>query len=171
MSSIYYNELPTPLGNMHVGITEYGIAMFEFPVESRIDLHKKMFSEFYSETSVRPSLLDSLKEQIDQFFEGKLTRFDLPLHLHGTDFQKTVWKSLINIPFGKTLSYLELANSIGNPKSVRAVAQANGLNRIPIIVPCHRIIASNGKLTGFSGGLWRKEMLLSLESGQSRLTL
>ena len=170
MSTIYYDEVHTPLGDMQVGITELGIAMFEFPVKERIDQHKKLFSNNYEETSIRPSIFDTLKEQISDYFEGKITEFDLPLHFHGTDFQKVVWESLLKVRFGKTISYLELANSIGNPKSVRAVAQANGLNRIPIIVPCHRIIASNGKLTGFSGGLWRKEILLSLESGQNRLT-
>lgn len=147
--------------------------MFEFPIEERIQVHKKRFSESYTESSnptCNGNVLGTLQEQINAFFKGNLTQFDLPLDLIGTAFQCQVWEALMDIPFGKTISYLELAENLGNPKGVRAVAQANGQNRIPIIVPCHRIIASNGKLTGYSGELWRKEILLSKESGQSRLT-
>ncbi len=170
MSTIYYGEVPTPLGNMQVGISEKGISMFEFPIEERIISHKKKISEIYTETTSPPDkLLDTLTTQMDEFFEGKRTIFDLPIDLVGTEFQCQVWESLLEVPFGKTISYLELAQNLGNPKGVRAVAQANGQNRIPIIVPCHRIIASNGKLTGYSGGLWRKEILLSKENGQNRL--
>lgn len=170
MPTIYYTEVPTPLGNMQVGITEKGISMFEFPVQERIIQHKKKFSETHTETTSSPNqALNELKIQMNAFFEGDRTTFDLPLDLIGTDFQCQVWKALLEVPFGRTISYLELAQNLGNPKGVRAVAQANGQNRIPIIVPCHRIIGSNGKLTGFSGGIWRKEILLSKETGQSRL--
>jgi methylated-DNA-[protein]-cysteine S-methyltransferase len=181
MPAIYYDEVPTPLGDMQVGITEKGISMFEFPIEERINAHKKKFSESYTETTTldlvsashnpqQPSVLNTLKTQIDEFFAGNRTKFDLPIDLIGTDFQCQVWEALLEVPFGKTISYLELAQNLGNPKGVRAVAQANGQNRIPIIVPCHRIIASNGELTGYSGGLFRKEILLSKENGQNRLT-
>ena len=170
MPTIYYDEVPTPLGIMQVGMTEKGICMFEFPIEARIRIHQKKISEFHSETTTRPDeILNALKSQMCAYFEGALTVFDLPLDLIGSDFQCHVWESLLHVPFGKTMSYLELAQQLGNPKSVRAVAQANGQNRLPILVPCHRIIASNGKLTGYSGGLWRKELLLSIENGQNRL--
>ncbi|PHR28251.1 MAG: cysteine methyltransferase [Fluviicola sp.] len=170
MPTIYYDEVPTPLGNMQVGITEKGICMFEFPIEERIIGHKKKISETHTESTTKPNnVFGALKMQMNEYFEDGRSVFDLPIDLIGTEFQCQVWKSLLQVPFGKTISYLELAVQLGNPKSVRAVAQANGQNRLPIIVPCHRIIASNGKLTGYSGGLWRKEILLSKENGQSRL--
>lgn len=102
-------------------------------------------------------------QQFDEYFAGKRTDFDLKLHLGGTPFQKTVWNELTRIPFGQTISYGELARRIGNPKAMRAVGAANGKNIINIIVPCHRVIGSNGKLTGYGGGLWRKEWLLAHE--------
>lgn len=170
MPTIFYGEVPTPLGNMQVGISDKGICMFEFPIKGRIKEHKMKFSEKYTETEIAPSaILSELTKQIGAYFSGERIEFDLPLDLIGTEFQCKVWESLLQIPYGKTVSYLELAENLNNPKGVRAVAQANGQNRIPIIVPCHRVVASTGKLTGYSGELWRKEILLSKESGQSRL--
>jgi methylated-DNA-[protein]-cysteine S-methyltransferase len=98
------------------------------------------------------------------YFAGELTEFDLPMKMIGTEFQKTVWRELLNIPFGVTISYGELADRVGNPNASRAVGAANGRNPISIIVPCHRVIGSNGKLTGYGGGLERKEWLLAHES-------
>ncbi|MDG1332610.1 MAG: methylated-DNA--[protein]-cysteine S-methyltransferase [Crocinitomicaceae bacterium] len=171
MSPIYYDEISTPLGNMQVGITEAGIVMFEFPIEERISQHKKKFSKLFEETSTPPNnTLGNLETQITEYFEGNRTSFDLTLNFIGTDFQHQVWSALLEIPFGKTISYLDLAKSLNNPEDVRAVAHANGQNRLPILVPCHRVLASDGKLTGFSGGITRKETLLSLESGQGRLS-
>lgn len=170
MPTVYYDEIPTSLGNMHVGITEKGICMFEFPIEERIIRHKKKISETHTVSPIKTNnVFGVLKMQMSEYFEGGRSVFNLPIDLIGTEFQCQVWESLLQVPFGKTISYLELAAQLGNPKGVRAVAQANGQNRLPIIVPCHRIIASNGKLTGYSGGLWRKEILLAKESGQGRL--
>ena len=107
--------------------------------------------------------------QLQAYFSGERQEFDLPLVLEGTDFQLRVWRSLQTIPYGSTVSYLELAEKIGNPKAVRAVGLANGANPIPIVVPCHRVIGSNGSLTGFGGGLPIKQKLLALESRQLRL--
>lgn len=104
------------------------------------------------------------KVQLDAYFRGELTDFDLPLTPQGTDFQRTVWKALMQIPFGDTISYAELAQRIDNPKAVRAVGLANGRNPISIIVPCHRVIGANGTLTGYGGGLHRKASLLTFES-------
>jgi methylated-DNA-[protein]-cysteine S-methyltransferase len=104
--------------------------------------------------------------QLRAYFDGKLKEFDLPLTLEGTDFQRRVWTSLMAIQYGETLSYAELAERIGNPKAVRAVGLANGSNPIPIIIPCHRVIGSNGSLAGFGGGLDAKKTLLALESKQ-----
>lgn len=106
------------------------------------------------------------KRQLSAYFTGELTEFNLPLAAEGTDFQKRVWDELRNIPYGMTISYGELARRIGNPNSSRAVGLANGRNPISIIVPCHRVIGADGKLTGFGGGLPRKEALLTLEGAR-----
>jgi methylated-DNA-[protein]-cysteine S-methyltransferase len=107
--------------------------------------------------------------QLHSYFGGELKDFDLPLAPEGTEFQRNVWKHLCDIPYGVTISYGELAGRIGNPKASRAVGLANGSNPIPIMIPCHRVIGSNGKLTGYGGGLQIKEKLLALERGQIRL--
>lgn len=105
-------------------------------------------------------------EQLDAYFAGRLKEFNLPLALAGTPFQLSVWRGLTTIPYGETISYGQLATRIGNPKAVRAVGSANGSNPLPIIIPCHRVIGSNGGLTGFGGGLPMKKQLLALESRQ-----
>lgn len=105
-------------------------------------------------------------QQLKAYFDGKLRNFDLPLAGQGTDFQQRVWQALCQVPFGKTASYGEIAKAIGNPAASRAVGLANGRNPIAIIVPCHRIIGSNGKLIGYGGGLDRKQTLLRLESAE-----
>jgi methylated-DNA-[protein]-cysteine S-methyltransferase len=107
--------------------------------------------------------------QLRSYFSGKLKQFELPLAPEGTPFQLTVWQNLCEIPYGATISYGELADRLGNPKASRAVGLANGSNPIPIVIPCHRVIGSNGKLTGYGGGLPIKEKLLALEHGQLRL--
>lgn len=109
-------------------------------------------------------LLIQCVEQLIQYFNGQLRRFQLPLNQPGTSFQKEVWNELIQIPFAKTISYLELARRTGDTKATRAVANANGKNNIAIIIPCHRVIGSNGELTGYAGGLWRKKWLLEHEA-------
>ncbi len=107
--------------------------------------------------------------QLQAYFRGELKEFDLPLAMEGTEFQLRVWNALRGIPYGKTISYAQLAERIGNPKAVRAVGLANGSNPIPIIVPCHRVIGSDGSLTGFGGGLSTKKKLLDLENKQLSL--
>jgi len=110
-----------------------------------------------------PALLIQCAEQLIQYFNGERRVFELPLHQPGTPFQQEVWSELMTIPFGKTISYLELARKTGDPKATRAVASANGKNHIAIIVPCHRVIGSNKELVGYGGGLWRKKWLLEHE--------
>lgn len=111
-------------------------------------------------------LLAEAKQQLSAYFDNRLTQFDLPLGQPGTGFQQRVWKELVAIPFGKTISYLDLAKRLGDPKVIRAAGLANGKNNIAIIVPCHRVIGSDGSLTGYAGGLWRKEWLLRHEREQ-----
>jgi len=105
------------------------------------------------------------ERQISAYFRGELKKFDLALSVRGTAFQRSVWKSLCDIPYGETISYRELAGRIGKPTACRAVGAANGRNPLPIVVPCHRVIGSNGQLTGYYGGTYLKEYLLNLEAG------
>jgi len=113
------------------------------------------------------SLLLRLEEELHEYFDGKRQTFTLPLAAEGTVFQQKVWETLRSISYGQTISYAQEAQQFGNPKAVRAVANANGKNPIAILIPCHRVIATGGGLGGYSGGLWRKEFLLQLESDQS----
>ena len=114
-------------------------------------------------TMASSAVIEQTVNQLDDYFAGHLTAFNIPLHPVGTDFQRRVWKALLDIPFGQTRSYMDIAKSIGNPQGVRAVAQAIGANGIGIIIPCHRVIGSNHSLTGFAGGLDKKQLLLQLE--------
>jgi methylated-DNA-[protein]-cysteine S-methyltransferase len=115
-------------------------------------------------TEVIPEVLEDAVYQLREYFEGKRKVFSLTLNPEGTEFQKKVWKALLDIPFGKTISYLELAKLLGDVKAIRAVAAANGKNPLWIVVPCHRVIGSDGSLTGYAGGLPRKKWLLAHES-------
>ena len=122
-------------------------------------------SEHFQSDSISSSstLLKETCRQLDEYFEGKRQKFDLALQPHGTDFQRSAWESLLRIPYGETRSYLQQAESILNPRAIRAIGQANSRNPIPIIIPCHRVIGINGSLTGYAGGLDRKTRLLALE--------
>jgi methylated-DNA-[protein]-cysteine S-methyltransferase len=110
-----------------------------------------------------PACIQDCANQIDEYFKGNLKKFSLKLQMQGTDFQKTVWRQLTKVAYGQTASYGEIAAAIGKPSASRAVGHANGRNPIAIIVPCHRIIGTDGSLTGYGGGLWRKEWLLHHE--------
>lgn len=111
-----------------------------------------------------PTVLQEAASQLNDYFEGKRTNFDFKLNPMGTEFQQKVWKALLEIPFGKTMSYLELSKKLGDVKAIRAVASANGKNPLWIVVPCHRVIGTDGSLTGYAGGLWRKKWLLEHEN-------
>ena len=115
--------------------------------------------------------LEPACRQLREYFEGRRTRFELPLDLQGTDFQKSVWEALLEIPYGHTLSYMDLAKRLGDPKAIRAVAAANGQNPLWVVVPCHRVVGSDGSLTGYAGGLYRKKWLLNHESPHPQQSL
>ena len=117
-----------------------------------------------SDSNDEPPVLQQCKQELDEYFNGNRKEFTLPLQQQGTQFQQKVWQLLLNIPFGKTLSYNHLSKQYGDLKAIRAVASANGKNNIAIIVPCHRVIGSNQSLTGYAGGLWRKRWLLDHEA-------
>ncbi|GAB1856966.1 methylated-DNA--[protein]-cysteine S-methyltransferase [Flavobacteriaceae bacterium MHTCC 0001] len=123
------------------------------------------------ETNTIPELLEDCVIQLDEYFKGMRQQFDLKLNPIGTDFQMSVWKQLQQIPYGKTISYLELSRQLGDEKAIRAVANANGKNPLWIIVPCHRVIGSDGSLTGYAGGLHRKKWLLEHESPYKQQSL
>lgn len=130
-----------------------------------------LFVDREEKSNVVPACLQDCTQQLDEYFKGHRREFTLKLDMHGTTFQKRVWQELLTIPFGKTVSYLDIALALGDRKIIRAVGGANGKNPICIIVPCHRVIGSNGSLIGYGGGLWRKEWLLKFESrgGQTSL--
>ncbi len=157
--------MPTPLGKIFVASTNKGICMLTFynetTIQKQIDQLKKFFDADIM--SAHNAHFDTLKKELDEYFAGQREVFEVPLQLVGTPFQQKVWKILMAIPYGNTLSYQEQAGLINNPKAVRAVANANARNMIVILIPCHRVIGKNGKLSGYAGGVDKKEFLLNLE--------
>jgi AraC family transcriptional regulator of adaptative response/methylated-DNA-[protein]-cysteine methyltransferase len=164
-SPIMITRILTQLGPMLAGATDEGVCLLEFMDRRMLEtqlkrLSKRLDAELIPGTHEHFNTLD---KQIHEYFSGGRKKFDLPLQLSGTSFQEEVWAGLQTIPYGSTRSYKEQAENIGRPEAIRAVARANGDNRIAIIIPCHRVIGSNGKLVGYGGGLWRKQYLLDLE--------
>lgn len=152
-------KLRTPIGQLTVAAGEEGLVAVVFPAEKK----KRDFAESRGNDAARAHLAQAVKA-LEDYFAGKRRDFsDLKLAPRGTDFQLSVWKALQKIPFGATRSYADIARTIGNPNAMRAVGLANGRNPIPIIVPCHRVIGTNGTLTGFGGGLPTKKWLLDHE--------
>ena len=150
--STYYHS---PIGILKISGTDEFI--------SEVSFHDKTEMQRGRKKNLPPLIIHCL-EQLIQYFNGELRKFELPLHQEGTKFQQGVWNYLLTIPYGKTISYLDLARLTGDKNATRAVANANGKNDIAIIVPCHRVIGSNRELTGYAGGLWRKKWLLELEA-------
>ena len=155
----------TPIGDMFACTSNEGICLVEFIERKQLekemtDLKKRLNAEVIENDH---PYLKTLIVQMAEYFSGKRKQFDLPLHTPGTPFQQQVWQALLTIPYGATRSYTEQAQYINNPTAVRAVARANGMNRIAIIIPCHRVLGADGSLTGYAGGLERKRWLLDLE--------
>lgn len=158
-------HIDTELGQMVAAATDSGICMLEYADSKHLEAELKQISNHFK-AELRETDNEHLAElrlQLRQYFNLERREFDVPIDLVGTEFQKTVWMSLLKIPYGSTISYATQATLIGKPSAVRAVANANGKNKVSIILPCHRVIGTNGKLTGYGGGVWRKEMLLELE--------
>ena len=149
--------LKTPLGTAEIVGDENGI-------QSVSVLDEDFSTELEVTNSDIPECLQDCVTQLDQYFKGKRNEFDLKLNPQGTIFQKRVWEELLNISFNKTRTYLEQSKALGDVKAIRAVASANGKNPIWIIIPCHRVIGSDGSLTGYAGGIWRKKWLLAHEN-------
>jgi methylated-DNA-[protein]-cysteine S-methyltransferase len=151
--SLAISIVPTPVGAIQIFADDIGVCAIEFTDKPK---------------SEKPNEISGLcAQQIKQYLNGERKIFDVPLNAQGTDFQKNVWQALTEVPYGEISTYLSISKKVGNPLASRAVGMANGKNPISIIVPCHRIIGSNGKLTGYAGGLARKTFLLELEAKYS----
>ena len=166
LNLVTLKKIPTELGPMIAGSSEAGLCFLEFDDRKMIDaqieqLQQRMKVKFVSGQS---EILEQTTREINEYFCGNRQEFTIPLDVQGTDFQQKAWKALCDIPYGETRSYKQQAIIIGNEKSVRAVASANAKNHIAIVVPCHRVIAGNGSLAGFGGGIWRKQFLLEMEA-------
>lgn len=163
---IYKAIINTPLGDAIACSTPEGICFFDFVDRKSLDLLiNVMIREFNGEIiEQKNSLIEELEKEINEYFLGKRKEFTLSLILSGTDFQKEVWQELLKIPYGEKITYLEEAISMNRKKSVRAVANANGKNKLSILIPCHRVVGSNGKLGGYGGGIDKKKYLLDLEN-------
>jgi len=160
-NSFYYNS---PVGALYIASNETGITAVSFVNRENKQVMEETLIDY---TKPVEGVLLSCFNQLEAYFDGKLRDFDLPLAQQGTEFQQSIWDALTCIPYGETTSYLALSKKLGNVKAIRAVGTANGRNNIAIIVPCHRVIGSNGDLVGYAGDLWRKKWLLSHEAAFS----
>lgn len=151
MSKIFKYFYDSPIGILELSATDRGLCGLYF-VEEKTESNEK-----------ESAILKITITQLDEYFSGNRIEFDLKLLPEGTDFQMKVWKQLLKIPFGVTKSYLDIAIALGNRNALRAIGNANGKNKISIIIPCHRVIGANGSMTGFGGGIWRKKWLLEHE--------
>ncbi|SCY18932.1 methylated-DNA--[protein]-cysteine S-methyltransferase [Flavobacterium caeni] len=151
--------LQTPLGTASITGDDNGIAA----ISIRDGDHEV--------TQKIPKTLQPAVKQLQEYFDGKRTTFDFKCNPQGTEFQQKVWQELLNVPFGKTVSYMDITKKLGDVKAIRAVASANGKNPLWIVVPCHRIIGTDGSLTGYAGGLWRKKWLLEHENPSAQQSL
>ena len=172
--SLLSHTYPTPLGEMTALLSDRGLCLLEFGERT-----KGLAREIAQVEAARGgparagenALTAQLGRELAEYFKGQRRTFDVPLDLVGTPFQQSVWHALLAIPYGQTRSYASQACAIGRPTATRAVAAANGQNKISIVVPCHRVIGSDGSLTGYGGGVARKEWLLGMERGERALAL
>ena len=155
MQTVFINS---PLGITKIVGDENGISIISILQEGEV-------------SAKIPKELKEAVQQLQQYFEGKRSNFNFKLNPKGTEFQQKVWQGLLEIPFGKTMSYLELSKKLGDVKAIRAVASANGKNPLWIVIPCHRVIGTDGSLTGYAGGLWRKKWLLEHENPTNQQSL
>ncbi|NAW50371.1 methylated-DNA--[protein]-cysteine S-methyltransferase [Elizabethkingia argentiflava] len=165
MKIIYQKTIKTPLGDMIVCAVNKGICLLEFMDQKNLEkqlrsLSKKLNAEIVEREHLH---FKQLEEELKGYFDGKKFHFDVPIFTTGTEFQEKVWSLLREIPMGEIRTYKQQSELLGNSKAIRAVGTANGINKIAILIPCHRVIGSNGELVGYAGGIWRKQKLLELE--------
>jgi len=160
--------LETPLGPLLAGAKDEGVSLLEYSDRRTLEQTLSVLQRRLGCPIIpgQHPLLERVRDELAEYFQGNRHEFTLPLSTRGTAFQKRVWEELRRIPYGQTISYNELARRIGQPTAMRAVANANRLNCVCILIPCHRVIGKDGSLTGYGGGLWRKRLLLELERGQ-----
>lgn len=164
--TIYQTRVETPLGIMIAGATDEGVCLLEFTERKILEAQwaglRRLLKATVTE-GIHPHFT-LLQQELDAYFAGELHTFTVPLHMPGTAFQQAVWQLLLTVTYGDVRSYKQQAALLQRPDAARAVGHANGMNRISVIVPCHRVVAGNGHLTGYGGGIWRKEWLLAHES-------
>ena len=160
--------MESPLGPLVAGATDQHLVLLEFTDRRMLETQVKSLRKYFDCPIVpgENAILKTLREELKLYFAGELKKFTVPLAFPGSQFQREVWKGLLNIPYGTTLSYEALADRVHAPGAQRAVGHTNGLNRIAIVIPCHRVVNKNGDLGGYGGGLWRKKALLELERGE-----
>lgn len=163
----------SPVGPLIVAATAEAVCLVHFCDEDELDVHLDALRSRHAATlGAAPNPhLTRLREQLAEYFAGARREFDVPLHFPGSPFQQQAWAMLLRIPYGERWSYLDLARQLGDPRATRAVGAANGANPIAIVIPCHRVVNADGKLGGYGGGPWRKQILLDLELGQGTLSL
>jgi O-6-methylguanine DNA methyltransferase len=160
METLYYSHLRSPIGPLTVAVSKRGLVALEFGDEHPAK-HRRAWRDLEWQESAEPTA--PCVKQLEEYFAGARREFTMPLDLRGTEFQKRCWQALVEIPYGRTCTYADVARAVGKPRAFRAVGLANNRNPVAIVVPCHRVIGSDGSLTGYGGGLDVKEVLLRLE--------
>lgn len=188
MEKVYCREQETPVGQVILGAMGGKLCLCDWKNSKRREqnanrIKRLLKAELVDITFVQEkpellaeasslqdslSVLDKMERELAEYFVGSRQSFDIPLLLAGTDFQKSVWQALSEIPYGDVVTYMDVSHAIGNPKAIRAVSQAIGSNPLSILIPCHRVVGSNGALTGYAGGIEAKRCLLELENGQEK---
>lgn len=166
---IYLSWCESPLGPLVLGASSQGVCLLEFSDRRMLETQFKALRKRFAAPLLpgENPHLRRLKAELEDYFAGRLRKFSVPLVYPGTPFQQKVWSALLEIPYGETRSYEDLARAVGSPRATRAVGTANGSNRIAIVIPCHRVVNKGGKLGGYGGGVWRKQRLLDLEQGRA----
>lgn len=170
-SDLWTADLTTPVGPMRAMATDQALVMLEFLDEARAENQTRSLMRHVSGVVNAGSnpVIDLAADELEQYFAGSGTGFSVPLRFFGSPFQLKVWEHLCTVSYGQTTTYLHVAETVATKRATRAVGKANGDNRLAIVVPCHRVIRADGHMCGYGGGIWRKQFLLALESGQPRL--
>jgi AraC family transcriptional regulator of adaptative response/methylated-DNA-[protein]-cysteine methyltransferase len=173
VDAISLGWIDSPVGPLIAGADDRGICLLEFSDRRMLEAQLTTLRKRLRRTLVpgKHPYLGQLERELTEYFERKRTTFEVPLHAPGTPFEESVWAQLLRIPYGQVRSYTDIAEAVGSPKAVRAVGRANGMNRIAIVIPCHRVIGKDGSPVGYGGGLWRKQRLLDLERGVATLQI
>jgi AraC family transcriptional regulator of adaptative response/methylated-DNA-[protein]-cysteine methyltransferase len=171
--TVLLDWIASPVGPLVAGATSEGVCLLEFSDRRMLEAQLKTLRKRLGAPLVpgRNRWLEKLRQQLDEYFAGRRKDFDLPLVIRGTAFQEQVWRTLLTIPYGETWSYRDVAAGIAQAGATRAVGTANGMNRIAIVIPCHRVVNADGRMGGYGGGVWRKQFLLDLERGQRGLDM